>query len=869
MAALGIEFNAATTWPALVKCPHCDKLTLYLYEDNTEFDLWLDCLNCSAHGNIITFAADIWKVEWAEAIDKFDALGIHIIPVSERSRRLNRCQRQVVMRKFWNVASEQLWAHGDAILAAKLMDMGLSAEIPCSGFIGAATAEQVEALYFDMTHKYPKRMSRRRPFLVFPYEDLPNRLSGVLLFQYYEEFDFRRVFCGTNHGKVQILRDVGYFMLRKAVHANNAMIKNTQFMFDDPIWAVKAQMVQLRHGLPLLPICASYSGDTVCNSLGRLLAGCTNSRRFFYAKKISPDVVSQAVNSRSYICETDGKALPRPKSPQSTLKLLSRICGTAKTWKKTLELGLTELPTPALNDFISRLTIPVDKLREFARSTNIIDEATAAEINTGARYLKTNTEDAGAHYRGSVNVNGDTLINSKSHVVCNCVPVIEKIVYTEENRYYIGHVRKSGKVYPFSDSAEVIDRHGLLEYVAKILAKHGELAIFGQYYNFRATEIIVSLYPPEIVNITTTPGWNEDLSEFCCGSYAIVNSGEIKALPELSIRLPGQIALPEPNAIAPESVYELLTVSAENAMIWAIVSTVIANMLAPGFNKDQQGICVIDSVFPHVSEILTKLKAHDLSRGNKNTWTPQQMMDLVDKTSNWPAIIETIAADSLIGRTLINCQNKPAYLAIKRASKPAALSYGWEIIDGPTLPPGTNYDSIPYVVTAYLSHAIRHRAALSAKGKELSEIILIDLHSWLMHTYNHTFNLERANKYIWRPGTEHIALMEEIINGINDELISLLPSPRRVNSRGAFIVRDKEGWWLNRPTINKYFKHLGVPEPNWLGITHTLAKTALLIEERTICNIPGLLVNRDWCDKFFKYVRVTDGAPESDVRDAS
>jgi hypothetical protein len=207
--------------------------------------------------------------------------------------------------------------------------------------------------------------------------------------------------------------------------------------------------------------------------------------------------------------------------------------------------------------------------------------------------------------------------------------------------------------------------------------------------------------------------------------------------------------------------------------------------------------------------------------------------------------------DRLLLRGISRYPSKPALVKINAASVPAVLSYDWSALVPIALPKlNTDYDPLRFIVPAYIQRTLRNRRGLAVVDTPLVTAVLRDLHSWLNATYNATFNLPAAEKIIWTPSKAHIALMVELNKAIIAEKIDVLPRPRYKTQNDNYLIRDGSTWWLNQKTIDKHFLDAGIV-PNWPALLHCFTKAGVFRGEMTVHNLPGILIDKHWCDTFW------------------
>jgi hypothetical protein len=837
-------------FPAVVPCPCCGETTLYLYDDTAREDVWLNCDNCSVHGNIITFGAHIWKLDITATADRFAAEGLcakseDAVELAHIAARHNKLQKA---EEFWDTVAGQLWNHGDELIEYRLRDLGISREIACSGMLGVATEGQVGPMCTALGRAFPRGVNNKKPLLVFPYYDLPGRLSGFLLTQYGEEFEVRRSFVPLNRAPGG-RPEAGYYMLKTALLPINQTLKNSYFVVDDPGWAIKAQTTQLRYGMSLLPICASYTGQEAA-SRGTSWHSFNYSRRFFYGRTITPEIISQAATCKGYVCPAPPENAVQPAMPVRTMKRLATICRSAVTWQTALSDVFNTLSPPAIQAFAGKLNISRDKMRQFLKDKTTV--STELELSILDRLVAHHGVAPERKKALEIIERADGWYTPAGVQIINCLIVIQRIIYTEVgDKYYAGYVKKQDKIFEFFESSKRVDRMGLLAFVEQLLAGRNELVIYSPYWNRKSISFALSLHTPEILNISNEPGWNDKTREFQFSNYAIANDGAVK--PSICPQLPSKTAFsfPEPQIAAPLAIRPLLTPTHENAFIWTLTAAILADLVAPIVNAAPTSICIPAGAFnaavlcgKAINCQYTEIEASHAANAAARAAPIRKLTR--------PGFVEAPHEDDKWLMTAIaRYPDKPCFLRLGSASLPAALTYDWAAISPTAVPdPATDYSALSYIVPAYIQRFLRQRMSTAPANETLIVAVLRDLHRWLDETYGATFNMAAATQILLLPQDAHEAFMVELNKALIDDHIAVLPRPRNPQQPANYILRNKSHWWLNRRAIDKHFNTIGIA-PNWTALLNCFAQQGVFCGEDTVHNMPGFLITKSWCDTFW------------------
>lgn len=836
------------SFPAVVSCPLCQQNTLHLFDDTITDGIWLHCNACAAHGDIITFGAAIWNTSLPSTLKKFAELGLinggekdHLAGDYERA-----VSRQKAIADFWCDAEAQIWNHGDDIIACRLRELGVYHEINASGLVGVAHKDQVVKLCAALGRAKPTKMRENGASLVFPFYDMPGRITGVLLVQYAEDFTSKSTFIPTT-GYVRLRADAGYFLLHTALCKAPAALRGAQFIVDDPFWALSAQCAQLKRGLSPLPIMASYNGPEA-NSYGASWRAFPVIPRFFHGNVITPELISRACLAKGYVCVTH--LTKKTSSPTPVMAQLADIHKHAETWQTSLQKTLNDMSEVAAHSFASRLLVPHEKLNLFfkkdgskfspgfiTRVLNTVVVAPAAPTRAHRRWIIVEKENSWWNHIG--------------HQVCSARIVIDKIVQSDTgDRNYAGKIYIDDTVIDFADSAQTIENVGLLAYAAAVAAPHGKLIVFDRAWNRRSHLLAIQLHQPELVVVSSKLGWDEHSSVFRFADYAIDNFGcatdttigVIKKTPTL---------FPRPTAVAPPAIRQFLTPSYENAFVWNVFAAIVTNLLAPILRKDNIATGIVGVGFDAAAKLGETLGCRHMRLSMVQKHHVSTQLNASTQTIDWPLFASSAFNDATFNSAVTKCHNRPLVCRLTDVCAAVAPGYNWQIINGTAPPVSTDFSVFQHVLPAYIQRVLRNRMRATANDKPLGLAVLQDVHEWLTQTYDTSFQLSCAVNQLVTPELAHTALMVELNNARQAEKIDVLPRPRRKDQPQNYLLRRKTHWWLNQRAIDRYFYNEKTTAPNWLIIVDLLTAAGVFAGEEVVQGAPGILVNTAWCDQFW------------------
>lgn len=849
LSALGLPLEKPS-FPTILNCPVCDQKTLHLFDDISADGVWLHCTNCTTHGDIITFGAELWKLSLPDTLAKFRADGA--ISKGEETRAAGEYSRFLTRygaaQLFWEEAATQVWNHDDDLVAARLRQLGLRHEIDAGvGMVGVAHKDQVDRLCAALGRPKPPRSRPGGAYIVFPFYDLPRRLTGFMLLQYNDACEPKQNFVPVS-GFRRDKPEAGYFLLDALLTGVTTPLKSTQIISDDFLWVLEAQCRRLTNGAPYLPILASYSGNEA-ESYGISWRSFGFAERVFHSRAMLPNLVSRACNAKGYVATCDTQNRWR-RSSLDDLRLAGNIRRAAETWQTALHRTLTGMSEISAATFAAQLRIPHEKLNVFfnkhekdfspgfhERAMASLRTALAAPVRVQRRRIIVEREDGWWSKTGGQ--------------ICNARPVISEVLQADTGeKLYRGYVNFDDTIIDFCDSAKKIENMGLLAYAAATMAAHGKLVIFDRQWNKTAHMAAIQLRPPKLTAVSTKYGWDDAANVFRFPNYEITSSGDVRPVTEW----PGAISLtkfPEPTAVAPLPIRELLTPAHENSFVWAVFAAFVANLVAPIARKPFCATALTAKNFVTAQRIVTLLGGQPAETASTVRRSASNFLQTVGDNADWPAICVSTFNDNAFNLGLAKVFNTPVFVRLSKANASAVLSYGWQKITGFDTRQSTDLTPLKYLLPTYLRRVLTMRGQLFASTENLTIKVLNDLHSWLQHEYGTSFNLGHTRRLIETVDDAHTALLKELNYAVANNKLTVLPQPRNAHQNSQYLLRQKNCWWLNRKAVDRYFDKEQAINPNWLQIVTNLQTEGVYTGEEVVQNMHGIFVSAEWCDQFF------------------
>ena len=784
----------------------------------------------------------LWNTSLPDALAKFS--GLNIVSARESDRALPEYSRFVAKQhaaeSFRDEAQSQVWNHGDDVIACRLREFGFRYENPeCYDMLGVAHNDQVDKLCRALGRSKPVKSREEAAAIVYPFYDLPQRLTGFLISQYNDSYELRQNFIPVD-GYKQRRPEAGYFLLDKLLGISDAQYRGTQFISEDIHWVARAQAKHASKTHKFLPLVASYSGPEA-ESYGASWQAFNTVPRIFHAHAASAGVIGRACNARGYV------SVVRPRQPTDEANLTS-IRVRTQTWQENLKETLLALNEINATAFAEQLYVPPDKLQAFLTKFQHpfspgFAERVIAEISTAP---------TGPQQKWMVLEKESGWWSHVGRHLCNVRPVITKIIQTDRGeKIYTGTISTdSGETYTFTDAASKIESMGLLAYCDAVLAAHKKIVVYERLWNARSHLFAIQLHPPELVYVPTTYGWDAHNQVFRFDKYELTNTGELRHTPSWP-KKGATISFDEPTPIAPLPIRDFVSPSHENSYVWNIVAAVIGNLIAPVLNVDPAATAVSRIDFNVVAGVAAALCCPVERAVAADKHAARGFFARFETEPEWPTLVFNTFGDEILSNIVPRHFNQKLLVRLSQQACAVAPGYGWQTIACTSPPAKTDFQVLRHVLPAYMQYALNSRLRMFNSRQPLHGQVLKNLHEWLLVTYGETFNLSHAAVNFWDPNTAHIALFNELSFAFSSRKIAVLPQPRRSDQPRNYVLQKKDCWWLNKHAVDRYFYTARSVPPNWAAVADLLQRNSIYLGEQTVQNMSGLLVSKEWCQQFW------------------
>lgn len=809
-----------------------------MFLDEPADALWLACAACETRGNIVSFAAQIWNTGVIDAIKQFVRLGLITAAEADRAagNEERRSSHDFAAGNFWETIKAQAWTTQDDTIRVKLRELGLTADDKkYHGLVGVASREDILNLCVACQTEPPRKTKNLSAGLVLKFQDLPQRITGFLISQYDENLQPRYAFipiCKA-HGVTKL--DAGYYLLENAL-VHHQKMGDSVFVVDDPFWVLRAQITQIKYGLPPLPLCASYHNDKMGSS-GKNWASFPKAQRFFYSETSTADALSQAGLSRGYVAAPIRTTYTTPARPAQSIKKLAEIRRTATGWKPALRDLLQNANVLQARAIARRLELPKDALQNFCVSAQIPAHITEHLLDEAPRTLATQ------HGKNNtVLERGAQWITTAGHLVADGTVRFTHVFQNDAGEQtYKGYAQIQQQRVDFTERAAIIERTGLFKYVRYKAGQRNLLFVFDQRYNGRSHLLALQMSPPAFVKISDKMGWDDTTATFRFPNFSINTAAALVPHEFFSDKI---ATFPEPTVAAPISIRHVLTPAHEHAAIWAGIAALIGNIVAPVAKKNFFAVAVTDAAYFNTLAGIGQQLACKTTRALSLT-SVVNLANVVD----WPHIVDAPYDKKRLQATVVRHQQSPLILKTLPATAVSALTYGWYSLHTAPAVTHTDFTWLPYLLPPYIQHFLRRRMTL-ATDKDFLRAVMADIHAWLHDNYGATFNLEKAKDILRGPADSVETVMEFTAGCVEAGLLEILPRPRRKDQDKNYLLANKQYWWINEQALTRIFAQQCGLAPDWIFIRQALDKAGVFLGQNTIHNMSGFNVNADWASTF-------------------
>lgn len=556
-------------FPAAASCPGCGG-RLNIYRDFAHRDFWLICLDCSAQGNLVEFAAQVWKCNTDRACNRLQAT--LPTPVAKWLDRqlLDSIQRLQTLNLFDDERTCSL-LRDDGCLRAAVHRRGLDLQSPdgvssVHHLVYACGPELLRPAVVERpSSKDRKRVARCHGNLaILPVWDRPGRAIGALTIRSgTDEQVFMRMKPSSSAGGLSFAhlllpRDPEFF--------------STVFARVDDPWSVcRLHWLDRR-----------MCGDTHLPLAGISTTMASPERGFNWQERpiiLWVDQVNVAVIALAERLPARLSLVPyvadQLATPRNWLRIVEKA---ACDWQQALqELILTCTPETVV-DAVRELRLSTESGRQITRNW----EWSPRERLLQATHNSIRCGDYTYEEYGGV------LLRSKKagavEIVSHHRVRIDQVIRTPDGDYYRGRLLHREGEAPFVELAETFKRSSAWTHdcLFGAGATPEDMPSIRKWKD--VARVAMRLSPPVTVKGAVTMGWDATLGVFVFDGFQIRVNGKCEESIPPTWLGPARptIGLLPPGPLPPAGLRELL---AGHASLPYLIAAIAARIIAPALNK--------------------------------------------------------------------------------------------------------------------------------------------------------------------------------------------------------------------------------------------------------------------------------------------
>lgn len=759
LALLDIPYQADVL-PTFVPCPICSAGRLMILQDNLSGGQWHWCEACRTAGDMIELVAKTWGFGIPATIAKLAATGVDITASREEIRDYTREHpnyRKHLLR-FWKACRSGKY-HRSATIQRLVNQLHLRNpstperwETGPGLLIGAATHDEAEDVFCpgrDYSRKLfrPAKAPLWSDVMVLPFFDMPGHVCAFLFIgrngQEASDFVFKRgYFRAPGHGYFREgIKEAGLAM-HPDIFRTSGEWDNQIIAINNPLLAIQLHARHLDYSLRQLPLVAWYPNEESRTRYAwRMFAG---KRVIIWAPAMTTDVIQQIVETRAFVStvgpqEDHDDGLQQYVWRQTAEDLVTRIISTAQPGHIAVASYLDTQSNRRIEEILWELRL--NKL-----DISLIIERAPGNIRKRLRSITEQHHTLGV----SISLTRHNVIEidyrlyaapknkGEQELIMDAILRLDYVINQPRIRqaYYQGRLIYQGKEVPFclpqSDLAtkpmEALDRL-LMD------AGVGSLT-FNKTWNNRLIAVAKQFQQPKFITGVDTVGWDSSRAAFVFPQYRIELGGHIQE--NTGIFPPGSpgASLAKPEVLSGQELAGLRLEEPSSDMLWASVVAILANVIAPAFNRKTCGIALVGPGMTKVGHAVAKAVGCVVRQLWQCQGHRQETENLLDAEAmhNWPLAVLSGARpaklrqfiDPVDGRDQWhNCMVATDwYMATTKK-----LLGGWHVLENQeagSLPEAAQH-SLRQLIPAYLQDLCQRRLVWSTEEPDWYEQILGDL----------------------------------------------------------------------------------------------------------------------------------------------
>lgn len=835
---LNIKVNRV---PDITTCPTCESPEFHVGQDPNGGG-WYSCDHCHWTGDSPQLLSRVREITVREALQDLEKNDTNdIITPSRIEEYMRYLARQQGVTDFWLTASSREKILGinsqaareliDAYKLSGLLENRTWDDL-CGQFVGVASKGLYEQYVNPQDGKTTMPGTSTQRFIVAPLFDAPGRVSGVVSF---DRGEGRKRFRCTPipFGSLDAL------MFMNSVYMHDS----TVFATPDLTFALCTQVWSLLSNTGHLPL-LGFTPDTE-----KAWMNVRPQKLIFWDREVNDElfIAARNVPDRAYVATKPNFADARDPyfhlQGYTAHEMLGCMRASAVPWLQALKDHLLATEVGESHSLITRLNLAPSHRQEILKYCSAKEEREkiVGMIDIGVIEMRIPTTVKNQYI--AQRADGWYMINKAAPdpvPVSEAIPVIETYTSFNGSNVLTGHVRAKGKIIPFEVEKDQFDHRWLSQYCFD----NGAPVVINSKIRNDLLYYALQFHSPVQVNGLERIGW--DGSGFAFPQFALKTNGRV---------IEEKSPIPNPHPLqrlllsdtpAIRHARGWLEDTPAHALYWAMISTLIANIIAPAVGVKTRGIGVVDAYDDNKHSLLhafvddAAMDTYAVSTGN----TANTVSEIVAKENehSYPIFVKAHASPALM-QWIQEPSDRNAFTLINpKIVQPALLRGGWTIIN--CREAVTDILHVLHgrsIMPAVLTYFVKHGCQIPATKGHLTFGVIELIRKWIRTRFRleQLDVLARAEKMI-DTGTE------DGVAGLGSRFVGTLMYLFNHGKLALKRCRDVAGqpfddvcvtthgdWiYIDAENVRKTFQKAKVCMPDVSAVSQSFLESGMLQEEK-------------------------------------
>lgn len=723
------------------------------------------CRACTSHGDMIQFAAASWKLSLTATLRRIDQCGVplpaEVLGDSAIARYVEALGRRERIEQLWKTAQQNMRG-GETHASGRLRQrLGLTLSLPrdrwdqgpgrLHGIVDRADVEEAFEPFLKKNGDRPGRKgqvffgSGWKEIVLIPFWDMPQHLSGFYLIGR-ENRSEDHVFQVASDYRSTKLDDVDH---REAGLAFVDIVRDDLCLpgpvvgVGDPRLALRMHFRQARAGKKFLPIVAWHDDGYIRTiSAWQQLAGL--DLVIWSPGELTPSAVRQAAALNAKL-----RTVPYDVDHNLTAQMqYERIALRARPWPLVLVEMLDTLPDLKAFEFLAETQLSFAQFEQVLKANS-----TACELRTYRERTKGTAAERRERLKGlyehkqmrrSIAFSGRELVEhggqwhirmgggrARYDLFFDGMVRIDQIFRSKSGRqeYCKGRVLYRDQEFAFCELRAELERNPV-EWLTKLVSPQLGKPLLGAglqpRWSKHILDIALRFHEPTFHECEETIGWHEPSRSLVLPSFLVMSGGRVCHQTAAPIALPAKNIVQD-SEMGIERVLALLESKTSHHILWGVVASVLANVLAIPNERKPVGTCLAgDGIFRFcrvAAQACGCLVEEPVAKSSPHTW---------------PAIVEPVKNLSEAERRLLVDRRNLLFPTEASMACTFALQDGWRVVKGDDI--CWNGGQLPLsvltrcVLPGYLQYVASgdFRIAQGDPTRPWVLVVLHDLADWLV-----------------------------------------------------------------------------------------------------------------------------------------